>query len=63
MTPLSLAKKMCQAVPDCELIPIDGGAHTLPVEDPDTIVFELRKFLQNRVDHRNTLAKNALIRS
>ena len=63
MTPLSLARKMCEAVPDCELIAIDGGAHTLPVEDPDMIVFEVRRFLQLRVDQRNTLAKNALIRS
>lgn len=63
MTPFALAERMCGALPDCDLVAIPGGAHTLPVEDPDLIVFETRRFLHQRVDQRSTRAKKAFMRS
>lgn len=48
MTPFFLAKEMADRVPDAKLIPIEGGAHTLPAEDPSRIADEISAFLQSR---------------
>jgi pimeloyl-ACP methyl ester carboxylesterase len=50
MTPLGLAEEMAQRIPDAELVAVEGGAHTLPIEDPDLINRETRRFLRVRVD-------------
>lgn len=50
MTPLTLAEEMAERIPNAELVAIEGGAHTLPIEDPDLINRETRRFLRRRVD-------------
>lgn len=50
MTPFPLALEMKERIPDCELVAVEGGAHTLPVEDPDLIESELVRFLKKRID-------------
>lgn len=50
MTPLSLAEEMHRLIPNSELVAVEGGAHTLPVEDDDLIYREVRRFLRRRVD-------------
>jgi pimeloyl-ACP methyl ester carboxylesterase len=50
MTPLGLAEEMAERIPDAELVAVEGGAHTLPIEDPDLISRETRRFLSMKVD-------------
>jgi 3-oxoadipate enol-lactonase len=50
MTPLTLAEEMADRIPDSELVAIMGGAHTLPIENPELIYREVREFLHSRVD-------------
>lgn len=50
MTPFSLAEEMHRRIPDSELIAVEGGSHTLPVEDHDLIYREVRRFLRQRAD-------------
>lgn len=50
MSPFSLAQEMARRIPGAELIGIDGGAHTLPIEDPDMINATIRRFLREKVD-------------
>lgn len=50
MTPIALAEEMAERIPDAELVALDGGAHTLPIEDPDVVNQEVRRFLMRKVD-------------
>lgn len=50
MTPLALAEEMGRKIPAAELVAVEGGAHTLPAEDPVLIASEMRRFLGKRVD-------------
>lgn len=50
MTPLALAQEMAQRIPGAELVAVDGGAHTLPIDDPPLIHREVSRFLRKKVD-------------
>jgi 3-oxoadipate enol-lactonase len=50
MSPFILAQEMAQRIPDAELVGVEGGAHTLPLEDPEMINSTVRRFLKARVD-------------
>lgn len=50
MSPFVLAQEMARRIPGAELIGIDGGAHTLPIEDPDMINSTVKNFLKAKVD-------------
>ncbi len=50
LSPFVLAQQMQERIPDAELVGIDGGAHTLPLEDPEMINGKVRSFLKTRVD-------------
>lgn len=54
MTPLSLAEEMHRRIPGSELVAVEGGAHTLPVEDHDLIYREVHRFLRIRVDEKGS---------
>lgn len=45
MTPLALAEEMERKIPGARLVKVDGGAHTLPIEDPALINHEVTRFL------------------
>ena len=45
-TPPDVARQMAEAIPDAELVLLEGGSHTLPIERPDEIVASLRPFLE-----------------
>jgi pimeloyl-ACP methyl ester carboxylesterase len=46
-TPLQIANEMAERIPDAKLVPIEGGAHTLPIEYPDEITTELVPFVES----------------
>lgn len=50
MTPLALAKEMAERIPDAELVAVEGGAHTLPIEDPELVNKEVGRFLMRKID-------------
>lgn len=50
MSPFVIAEQMAERIPGAELLRMDGGAHTLPVEDPATINRAITEFLEERVD-------------
>ncbi|HVE76032.1 MAG TPA: alpha/beta hydrolase [Actinomycetota bacterium] len=50
MSPFSLAEEMKRRIPGAELVALENGGHTLPIEDPETINGEIRRFLQTKVD-------------
>jgi pimeloyl-ACP methyl ester carboxylesterase len=50
MSPFILAQQMAQRIPDAELVGVEGGAHTLPLEDPEMINSTVRNFLKARAD-------------
>ncbi|MGH2812923.1 MAG: alpha/beta fold hydrolase [Actinomycetota bacterium] len=52
MTPIALAREMAARIPTAELVAVEGGAHTLPIEDPELVNREVRRFLHRRVDRR-----------
>lgn len=47
MTPFALAEEMARRIPGAKLVGIEGGAHTLPAEDPDLIAKEIGQFLES----------------
>ncbi|MCA1839891.1 MAG: alpha/beta fold hydrolase [Actinomycetota bacterium] len=50
MSPIWQAQTMAERVPGAELVAVQGGAHTLPIEDPGFINDQIRRFLVSRVD-------------
>ena len=52
MSPISLARVMADKIPGAELFPVEGGAHTLPIEDPGLVDTEIRSFLKIKIDPR-----------
>lgn len=50
MSPFRLAQEMAERIPGAELVRVEGGAHTLPIEDPDAINGAIRRFLEEKVD-------------
>lgn len=50
MTPIALAEEMADRIPDAELVAVEDGAHTLPIEDADLVNQEVRRFLMRKCD-------------
>lgn len=50
MSPYTWAKQMAERVPTAELVSVEGGAHTLPVEDPPFIFATVNRFLDDKID-------------
>lgn len=50
MTPYYLAQRMAERIPDATLVSVEGGAHTLPGDDPEKIASALDRFLRERID-------------
>lgn len=48
MSTFDQALKMAEMIPGAELVAVEGGAHTLPVEDPELIAREVKRFLLTR---------------
>ena len=61
MTPFALADEMARRIPGAQLVKINGGAHTLPIEDPALINSEVEHFLNEEVD--STGAKHTQVGS
>ena len=49
-TPPELSKHMHQSIPDSELLLVEGGSHTAPIERPHLIERTVREFLARRLD-------------
>ena len=45
-TPLIVAKEMAERIPTANLVVIQDGSHTLPIESPDEILAAVRPFLK-----------------
>jgi pimeloyl-ACP methyl ester carboxylesterase len=45
-TPLSVARRMEEVIPDATLVAVEAGSHTLPIERPDLILEAMRPFLR-----------------
>jgi len=56
-TPPELSRAMAAAIPDSELLEVEGGSHTAPLERPDLVCRTVRDFLCRRVDSRAEPAK------
>ncbi|HLF70179.1 MAG TPA: alpha/beta hydrolase, partial [Actinomycetota bacterium] len=50
MTPIQLAEKMNELIPDARLVAFESGAHTLPIEEPVAISQEITAFLAECVE-------------
>jgi pimeloyl-ACP methyl ester carboxylesterase len=46
-TPKRVATAMARTIPDARLAFVDGGSHTLPIEQPDTVLGAVRPFLDD----------------
>jgi len=46
--PVQYARDFEQALPRCELTIVEGGAHMLPIEDPDAVNAAITRFLEAR---------------
>jgi len=44
-TPFYLAEEMYEAIPDAELLRVEGGSHSAPIEQPDLINLKIEDFL------------------
>ncbi len=49
-TPPELSKSMADAIPAAELLVVQAGSHTAPLERPDLVGRTVREFLARRVD-------------
>jgi len=49
-TPPDLSTKMSDAIPDSEMLMVEGGSHTAPIERPHLIERTLRDFLHRRLN-------------
>jgi pimeloyl-ACP methyl ester carboxylesterase len=56
-TPPELSRAMADAIPDAELLEIEEGSHTAPLERPDLVEHAVRGFLDRRVDHGDAAAE------
>ncbi|MEO7803360.1 MAG: alpha/beta hydrolase, partial [Actinomycetota bacterium] len=50
MSPYTWAERMAERLPNAELITVEGGAHTLPVEDPPFIYQNVNRFITTQID-------------
>lgn len=49
-TPPDLSQAMADAIPEAELLVVEAGSHTAPLERPDLVGHTVRDFLARRVD-------------
>jgi len=49
-TPPDLSQAMADAIPEAELLVVQAGSHTAPLERPDLVGRTVREFLARRVD-------------
>jgi pimeloyl-ACP methyl ester carboxylesterase len=50
-TPMWLSNKMCDAIPDAEMIVLPTGTHTGPIELPELVNLRVEKFLREHLGH------------
>jgi pimeloyl-ACP methyl ester carboxylesterase len=53
MTPRGLSEEMTRLIPGAELLVVDGGSHTAPIERPQLVNERVALFLASRVDARS----------
>ena len=53
MTPRALSEEMQRTIPDAELLVVEGGSHTAPIERPQLVNERVALFLAERVDARS----------
>lgn len=49
-TPPELSHQMAETIPDCELLVVEDGSHTAPLERPDEVCGRVSDFLNRRFD-------------
>jgi pimeloyl-ACP methyl ester carboxylesterase len=49
-TPVGLSRTMAEAIPGAELLVVEGGSHTTPLERPELVRERVLAFLAGRVD-------------
>jgi pimeloyl-ACP methyl ester carboxylesterase len=52
-TPLSLSEEMHARIPASELLVVEGGSHTAPIERPELVNERVREFIRARLGGRN----------
>jgi len=48
-TPAHLSERMADAIPEAELLVVEGGTHTAPLERPELVDRAVSEFLERRV--------------
>ncbi|HJZ86250.1 MAG TPA: alpha/beta hydrolase [Polyangia bacterium] len=48
-TPVALSRSMAEAIPQAELLVVEGGSHTAPIERPELVCDTVLEFLSRRV--------------
>jgi pimeloyl-ACP methyl ester carboxylesterase len=49
-TPPDRSRAMAAAIPNCELLVIEGASHTAPIERPTLVDSTIRDFFARRID-------------
>ncbi len=58
-TPPELSRAMAEGIPGAELVEIEEGSHTAPLERPDLVGRAVREFLARHVDGKRARAESA----
>jgi pimeloyl-ACP methyl ester carboxylesterase len=55
-TPPDRSRAMADAIPGAELLEIEGGSHTAPIERPHLVDTTVRDFLARRIDSAHAIS-------
>jgi pimeloyl-ACP methyl ester carboxylesterase len=56
-TPPDRSRAMAEAIPGAELLEIEGGSHTAPIERPHLVDTTVRDFLARRIDSAHAISR------
>jgi pimeloyl-ACP methyl ester carboxylesterase len=56
-TPPDRSRAMADAIPGAELLEIDGGSHTAPIERPHLVDSTIREFVARRIDSAHAISR------
>lgn len=56
-TPPDRSRAMADAIPDAELLEIEGGSHTAPIERPHLVDSTIRDFVARRIDCAHAISR------
>lgn len=56
-TPPDRSRAMAEAIPGAELLEIEGGSHTAPIERPHLVDKTIRDFVDRRIDSAHAISR------